>query len=101
MTAIASAAQTEREFQTGVVQYARLNGWRAYHTHNSRRSEPGFPDLVLVRDRIIYAELKTTRGKPSKDQTAWLQALADAGAETYLWRPDSWPEIVATLRRTA
>src|SRR5688572_19177552 len=41
--------QTERAFQAQVVKYARLMGWTAYHTHDSRRSQAGFPDLVLVR----------------------------------------------------
>ena len=49
----------------------------------------GFPDLVLVKDRrIIFAELKSRDGKPSRDQAKWLQALAATGrVEVYLWRP--------------
>lgn len=40
----------ERDFQAAVMELARLLGWRVYHTWDSRKSEPGFPDLVLVRD---------------------------------------------------
>jgi hypothetical protein len=37
-----------------------LLGWRVYHTWDSRKSEPDFPDLVLVRDRVMFAELQVT-----------------------------------------
>lgn len=75
-------------------------GWRAYHTHDSRHSAAGFPDLVLVRERIVYAELKTTKGKLSPSQAAWMEALRAAGGEVYLWRPCCWNsgEIEAVLR---
>ena len=43
---------TEKKFQAAVLQIANMYGWLAYHTHDSRRSAPGFPDLVLVRNGI-------------------------------------------------
>lgn len=81
---------TEKQLQQAIVDYARLAGWLVFHPHDSRRSEPGFPDLVLVRDRVIFAELKTDDGRMSKEQSAWTYALAQAGAEVYLWRPSDW-----------
>ena len=54
---------SEKEFQHQVCQLARLCGWRIYHVHFSQRSEPGFPDLVLVRERVVYAELKSETGE--------------------------------------
>lgn len=58
---------------------ARAAGWLAYHTHDSRRSEPGFPDAVFVRDgRIVFAELKAARGRVTPEQRAWLEALGKA-----------------------
>ena len=50
-----------------VVDLARTLGWRVYHTYDSRRSQPGFPDLVLVRERILFLELKSETGKLSHD----------------------------------
>ena len=98
-TATALPPQTEKQFQAAVVQFAKLTGWLVYHTHDSRRSEPGFPDLVLVRDdRIIYAELKTERGRMSAAQRTWQEALICAGAEHRVWRPSHWPIIESTLR---
>ena len=65
-------------------------GWRAYHSYFSDRSEAGWPDLVLVRDRIIYAELKTMKGRLTRAQEEWRDALVFAGATFYLWRPCCW-----------
>lgn len=90
---------SEKQFQQQVVDMARALGWMAYHTHDSRRSEPGFPDLVLVRERIIYAELKSETGKPTLEQLSWMEALKVAGAEVYLWRPSDACEIEETLKR--
>lgn len=91
-------AVTERAFQAQVISMAKMLGWMVYHTHDSRRSEPGFPDLVLVRERIIYAELKTDKGRQSPEQLIWLSKLNQAGAETYLWRPRDWDEIEKRLK---
>jgi hypothetical protein len=90
---------TEREWQTQVVEAARLLGWSVYHTHDSRRSEPGWPDLALVRDRLVMAELKTDTGRVSDDQRRWLDMLDAAGVETYLWRPKDMDEVLSVLRR--
>jgi hypothetical protein len=91
---------TERQWQAQVVDAARLLGWRVYHTHDSRRSEPGWPDLALVRDRLIMAELKTDRGRVSLAQREWLDALRAADVETYLWRPADWDDVIAILKST-
>lgn len=84
-----------------VVQFAKLSGWLVYHTHDSRRSPEGFPDLVLVRGpRLVVAELKSETGVLSPAQKEWISALSRT-AETYVWRPSDWPEIEETLRRGA
>lgn len=87
----------EKEFQQRVVEEAHVAGWMTYHTYDSRRSTPGFPDLVMVRaDRLIFAELKV-RGKPRPEQDIWLDALRETGAEVYLWYPKDTEEILAIL----
>lgn len=91
--------QTEKQWQAEVVRAARLLGWTAYHTHDSRRSEPGWPDLALVRDRLVMAELKTDTGRISPDQQRWLDLLGGAGIETYVWRPRDIDEVLAVLKR--
>ena len=91
----------EKQFLALVRELAQWCGWRVYHTHDSRRSPAGFPDLVLVRRPIvILAELKAARGRLTPEQRAWLEALGQCpGVETYLWRPSDWRQIEARLKR--
>lgn len=90
---------TEAQLLAAVRQLARLRGWRCYHTHDSRRSEPGFPDLVLVHAghrRLVFAELKTETGRLSAEQRAWLADLDAVGAEAHVWRPADLPHVIPT-----
>lgn len=83
-----AADMSEDTLQTRVEQIARELGWRHYHTYNSRRSQPGFPDLVMVRrGRIVWRELKSMKGRVSADQRKWLDALEKANADVGVWRP--------------
>jgi hypothetical protein len=82
---------------------APMLGWRlCYHTLRSRGSKAGFPDRVLVRERIIYAELKREKRVATPitpEQREWLDALAKTGAEVYLWRPSDLDEIATVLSK--
>jgi hypothetical protein len=40
---------SERVFMEAVLEQARWRGWLCYHTHDSRRSPEGFPDVIAVR----------------------------------------------------
>jgi hypothetical protein len=83
---------TEAELQGNVIEAAKLLGWtHVYHTHDSRRSEAGFPDLVLLRrDRILVIELKSQTGKLTPEQEGWLYAFGEAGVDWRLFRPEDW-----------
>jgi hypothetical protein len=66
----------ERDLQETLRIAALRNGWMAYHTHDSRRSESGFPDLILIRDgRMLVFELKAQKGRVSPQQRAWIAAF--------------------------
>jgi VRR-NUC domain len=68
---------SEKQFQAQVVELARLGGWLLYHTHDFRRSAPGFPDLVMVRPpRLVFAELKTEKGRIRPEQRVRLEGLS-------------------------
>lgn len=100
-----NAAVSEEAFSTNVRRFATTLGWLDYHTHDSRRSPSGFPDLVLVRrPRMILAELKTTKGELSTEQRVWLWTLADAAYggdgrwEVYVWTPPLLDRIIEVLK---
>lgn len=99
---ISALPVAESDWQTTVVDTASRGGWMHYHTHDSRHSVAGFPDLTLVRvPEIIYAELKTETGTVSAAQRLWLDALAACGAEVYVWRPSDFAEVSARLLQTS
>ena len=92
---------TERELQGAIIEAAKLLGWRLCHFRPARtlngwrtpiEGHPGFPDLVLLRPpRLIFAELKSKRGRVDFEQATWLNGLeAVPGVEQYLWRPADW-----------
>lgn len=89
----------ESEFQAQVIALAKRLGWIVYHTHDSRRSEKGFPDLVLVRDRVLFRELKTDKGRLSPEQKFWGELLSKAGSDYAVWRPSDMQSIVDNLRK--
>ena len=92
----------EESFQSWIIQIAKLNGWRYYHTRRSDRSVKGFPDLVLIRPNygdLVYAELKHGKNLASPEQRGWLADLVAAGAEVYLWYPRDMDDIQKRLER--
>lgn len=91
-------AWSEERFDAEFQKLFRSCGWLGYHTWMSIRSKPGFPDWVLVRERVVFVELKKQKGKESDVQKAWRRALIDAKAEAYLFRPAQWEEIVEVLK---
>lgn len=106
--ALLAASASEADLLTRVRTLARLQGYLVYHTWRSDHSEAGFPDLVLVKPgreekagRLIFAELKSRRGKLSPAQHTWLDLLGHTlpGVEVYTWRPADWPAITAILTR--
>lgn len=95
--------RNEGIFVNRILTAAREKGWLAYHTHDSRGSAAGFPDLVLVRPpRVVFAECKTddtVRSKTTTAQDTWLAALAACPAiEQYLWRYQDWSKILEVLK---
>ncbi|PFG19853.1 VRR-NUC domain-containing protein [Serinibacter salmoneus] len=85
-----AAAMSEDALQTQVLRIAAVLGWRAYHTHDSRRSQKGFPDLTLVHrasGRLVFRELKSAKGRLRPEQRDWLDDLRAAGVDAGVWRP--------------
>ncbi|GIV03679.1 MAG: hypothetical protein KatS3mg015_2509 [Fimbriimonadales bacterium] len=91
----------ERDLTDAIIETARLLGWRVAHFRPARTSRgwrtpvagdgAGFPDLVLVgHGRILYREIKTERGRLRPEQTAWIAALREAGADAGVWTDEDW-----------
>lgn len=78
---------SEAMFQALILDIAGWLGWTHYHTRDSRGSNPGWPDLVLVRERagmparILFREIKTSRGRLTQEQARWGQLLLNAGLD--------------------
>jgi len=92
---------SERAFQAQVIAAAEAMGYLCYHTHDSRRSQPGFPDLIMVRGyRMVALELKVGRNKPTPEQLVWLAALKEVCQVDALWaKPDDWEQLMEILKR--
>ena len=108
---------SERDLKNTIVNFARNYGWLVHHDLPSQRAngswatatqgDSGFPDLVLVHPgnttkllpaAIIYAELKTQRGKLTAGQQQWLNALQAAGQTAVVWRPSDLQDVLIKLR---
>ena len=93
----------EKAFTRSVTQAAQRFGWKVHHVpfyEQRARPLPGFPDLCLCNGkRLIFAELKTDKGKLTDAQQRWITALRGAGQEVYVWRFRDWDALLETLQR--
>lgn len=94
---------SESEFMASVVDAAEKLSWRCFHDYDSRRSNPGWPDLVCVRDgKLLALELKAKRGRVRPGQIEWIAELADVpGVTAMIARPDDWDRVLALLQGEA
>jgi hypothetical protein len=80
---------TEKQLQAAVIDMCRLFGVACYHTFDSRRSVPGWPDLALCGAHgFITREIKSEYGKTTVEQEHWGWMLRQAGISWDVWRPD-------------
>jgi len=92
------APMSERDFQQIVTDLALFRGWCYYHTHDSRRSQAGWPDLALWKPgRFMLREIKTDRGRLTVTQEAAIAGLRDAGVDADVWRPRDLDRIRVEL----
>lgn len=89
---------SEKQFESHVIEYARNMGWKVYCSYNNSRSEPGFPGLVLVRDVILFRQLKSENGRISKTQNEWAEALIHTGSDFKIWKPSMIKDIYEELK---
>ncbi len=100
----AMAAEASEDVLTARLRtFALQAGYLYYHTHNSRKSEAGWPDVALIHPGggpLYLWELKSAAGVVSPDQRRWLDALAQVThVETGVYRPADWTTIQTLLTR--
>lgn len=108
---------TEAAWQSQVFGLLRFYGWRFHHAPDNRPvvaaggragrqhvGDKGFPDVVATRHlagyrpELIFAELKTNKGRYGPGQLDWLIALeyvADTVAEVIYWRENQVERVPA------
>lgn len=90
-----------KALQGAIIDLAHTKGWKIAHFHNVTNARgftmtpvaadgKGFPDLILVRERLIAAEIKGTGDTIREDQVKWAEWLAAAGVPCYLWTVKVW-----------
>ena len=96
---------SEEQLRRLAVEAAQNRGWLVdYHDTNAPTYQsingirrklrsmgvPGRPDLILIRERVVWVELKTNKGRLTEYQKAFRDALVNAGQEYHLIRPRDW-----------
>jgi hypothetical protein len=82
---------TEAALLARVIHLCDLYGALVYHTHDSRGSRPGFPDLVIAGPLgILWRELKVVNGRLTFEQRQWGRGLREAGQDFEVWTPDDY-----------
>lgn len=90
-----ASAVNENELLANIRQACAAMGILVYHTHRSERSEPGFPDLVLIGSHgVHFRELKTDKGKLTSYQQHWMTSLLTVGVDAGVWRCEQWPDQI-------
>lgn len=97
--------QTEKAFQAQVEDLAGYCGWYVWHVNLPQRSKAGFPDILALRERVVWIELKVHRkggrGKVMPEQATFHTMLRTAGQEVYVfWNDDDdWAKLREVLAR--
>lgn len=92
---------SEEAFQTLIVDLARRFGWLVIHNADSRHTQAGVPDLLLLGGPtgrgVLWWELKKQGGRVRPEQAAMGERLLRCGQRWAVIRPSDWDEIVTTL----
>ena len=89
-----------RQWEATIEDLLTRLGWTWMHIRDARRqATTGWPDYLAVRGRRLLAiELKSGEATPTPAQRLWLERLATAGVETYVFRPTDLPEAERILQ---
>lgn len=77
----------EAELDAEIVTRIKAYSLWSYHTHRSDRSEPGFPDRVIIGTGVLYRELKKQDNYATAEQRLVMDLLRKAGQDVAVWKP--------------
>jgi len=84
---------SEAELQRLVEELCDRLGLHHYHTFDSRRSDPGWPDLVIAGTALLFRELKSRDGVLTPAQRRWGSRIERTGGDWAVWRPVDWQNM--------
>lgn len=89
-----------KDLQKTVIDWARMKGWHVAHFPSVETKQgwrtavaadaKGWPDLILLRDRILAIEIKGDGDSMKPEQLQWQERMQRAGVEFYVVRPKDW-----------
>lgn len=106
---MSSSVATEREYESTVIDAARIGGWRVHAERPAQtakgwrtaiRGSAGWPDLFLVHPTrgAMALELKRRPRRPTVEQVRWLAALTAVGIDARLvYVPEELDALVLEL----
>jgi hypothetical protein len=92
---------SEGTFQDHLRMLALWGGWKYYHTRDSRKSDPDFPDTVCARAvaQLVVIECKVEGREATPGQLEWIRLFAMIpGVKAGVFYPGDWPQLVEVLR---
>lgn len=103
---------TEARLQYEIVQWSQDNNYYCFHCPNGEKRDlltgnklmamgvkKGVPDLIYIMDngRVVWVELKTSKGKLSKSQENFKNMLLQKNQEYLLVQADTLEQAVDYL----
>lgn len=88
--AVIAKSISEKQLSQHVVNLAKQRGWLVarWPTWRATGTDAGAPDLLMVRGgKVLLVELKSSSGRLSEAQQAWLEA---AGGRMVVWTAEDW-----------
>ena len=101
---------TEGELQNTLVEACWANQRKVFHTGDSRKQvrgpegyelvgdtlTQGYPDLTIGgREGVIWAELKSAKGRLDQEQVEWLDNLPPH--QSHVWQPSDLEEAMEII----
>ena len=91
----------EQELQDAVAELAQTFGYMVAHSRPARTKDgwrtawsydgKGYFDLTMIgRGRVLFVEVKGTRGVVSPEQQRWHIQAREAGLNVFVWWPKDW-----------